>query len=116
MAITLYGIAGCDTVKKARRWLDGHAVDYRFHDYRQHGIDTSTLAAWCGQFGWEALINKRGTTWRRLDAAERADLDERRAIALMQANTSLIRRPLAEHEQGRELGFDEERYAALFNG
>ncbi len=114
MSLTLYGIPGCDTVRKARRWLDGHGVDHRFHDFKKHGIDAPTLAAWCETVGWEALINRRGTTWRKLDEAQREGLDTQRAIALMQTHTSLIKRPLIEHEHGMELGFDADRYEVLF--
>ena len=106
MAVTVYGIPGCETVKKARRWLDERELDHAFHDYRKQGIDAAHLQAWCDEFGWEALLNKRGTTWRRLPESEREGLDESGAITLMQTHTSLIKRPVIEHANGRLLGFD----------
>lgn len=103
----LYGIANCDTVRKARRWLDARGVAHSFHDYRKAGADPAKLAEWSKALGWEALLNRRGTTFRKLDRAETADLDEGRALRLMAANPSLIRRPLVEHGGGLLVGFDE---------
>jgi len=115
MSTTLYGIANCDTMKKARRWLDAHGIDYEFHDYRKKGIDKALLKIWCTDKGWEVFVNRRGTTWRNLDNADKAELTRTRAIALMQANTSLIKRPVLEHGSKRLVGFDESAYAALFS-
>lgn len=106
----LYGIANCDTVKKARRWLDARGADYAFHDYKKQGADPAKLAEWSAALGWEALLNRRGTTFRRLEEADKADLDESRALRLMAANPSLIRRPLVEHDGGLLVGFDESEW------
>ncbi len=97
---TLYGIKNCDTMKKALAWFDGAGVAYTFHDYKKSGIDAATLARWCEQVGWEALVNKRGTTWRKLMPAQQAIADTAAAIALMQAQPSLIRRPVVESADG----------------
>ncbi|MEX2366574.1 MAG: ArsC family reductase, partial [Pseudohongiellaceae bacterium] len=94
--ITLYGIANCDTVKKARRWLDQHGLEYRFHDYKKLGIDSDTLHSWCKQFGYEQVLNRRGTTWRKLPDSDKQNLDQDRAIRIMLAHTSAIRRPILE--------------------
>lgn len=114
MSITIHGIPACDTMKKARRWLDDHGIAYTFHDYKKLGVDAGTLQAWCEQVGWETLLNRRGTTWRKLPEADREGLDEQVAIALMQANTSLIKRPVLVRGSGDILvGFDEKAYATL---
>lgn len=97
MTVTIYGIKNCDTMKKAFAWLDANAVPYRFHDYRKSGVDAATLQRWCVQVGWEALVNRRGTTWRKLSPEQQAVAGEADAIALMQAQPSLIRRPVIEH-------------------
>jgi arsenate reductase (glutaredoxin) len=112
-SITLYGIPNCDTVKKARRWLDAHSVSYDFHDYKKKGIDEATLSGWCTAIGWETLLNRRGTTWRKLDEASKSDLTEASAIALMIDNTSLIKRPVLETGNQLLAGFDEAAYKAL---
>ena len=90
----LYGIPNCDTVKKARSWLDSRGIQYAFHDYKKAGADPAKLAEWSKALGWEALLNKRGTTFRKLDEADKADLDEAKAIRLMAENPSLIRRQI----------------------
>jgi Spx/MgsR family transcriptional regulator len=112
--ITLYGIANCDTVRKARRWLDGRGVAYVFHDYAKAGIDEATVRAWVAELGWEALLNRRGTTWRRLPEEVRAGVDEERAVGLMLANPSIIRRPVLDLGERRVTGFEQTRYEALF--
>ena len=99
--IILYGIANCDTVQKARTWLDGRGITFRFHDYKKAGADPALLAKWAGQVGWEALLNRGGTTFRKLADSDKADIDESKAVALMTAQPSLIRRPVLE--QGDEL-------------
>lgn len=106
MATTLYGIRNCDTMKKARAWLDARGVEYRFHDYRTEGVDEQRLRAWCAKVGWEKLVNRSGTTYRKLTDAEKASLDERRALALMQRQPSVIRRPVLEHGGRLLVGFD----------
>ena len=112
--IVLHGIPNCDTVKKARAWLDEHAVAYRFHDFKKLGVEAETLARWADRVGWEKLLNRQGTTWRKLDAAEQARVvDAPSAIALMQANTSAIKRPVVERGELVLVGFDPQHYAAL---
>ena len=100
MPVTVYGIKNCDTMKKAFAWLDEHGIAYDFHDYKKSGIDAATLTRWCAQLGWEALVNKRGTTWRKLTPEQQAVADTAAAIALMQAQPSLIRRPVVEFAGG----------------
>lgn len=116
VAITLYGIRNCDTVKKARAWLDGHGVAYRFHDYKIGWIEAERLRGWSAILGWERLLNRSGSTFRKLPEAEKAGLDEDKAIALMLAQPSMIRRPVIEAEGGLTVGFDADRYRALLDG
>lgn len=111
MTITVYGIKNCDTIKKARTWLADHAVSYRFHDYKAEGIDAARLAHWAETVGWELLLNRAGTTFRKLPDADRADLDLDKAIALMAAHPSAIKRPVIEHPGGLLVGFSPERFA-----
>ena len=113
MMIRLYGIPNCDTVKKARKWLDAEGVSYTFHDYKKEGADPAKLAAWSDEAGWEALLNRRGTTFRKLDEAERMDMSRDKAIRLMEAQPSLIKRPVVEHPGGLLVGFDEEQWRAV---
>ena len=96
MTITVYGIPNCDTMKKARTWLADHGVDYAFHDYKTAGIDRGRLEKWSKKVGWETLLNRAGTTFRKLADADKQGLDEKRAIALMLAQPSLIKRPVVE--------------------
>lgn len=112
--VKMYGIPNCDTIKKARRWLDDHGVAYEFHDYKKAGIDEAMLTAWIGQLGWESLLNKRSTTWRQLDEAAKANLDEKQAIQIMLANPSIIKRPLLDDGKQLHLGFKADQYAQLF--
>jgi arsenate reductase (glutaredoxin) len=106
MSLHFYGIPNCDTVKKARAWLDERRIEYTFHDYKKEGADPARLAAWSDTAGWEALLNRRGTTFRALPDAGKADIDRAKAIRLMQANPSLIKRPVVEHDGGVLVGFD----------
>jgi Spx/MgsR family transcriptional regulator len=110
--LTLFGISNCDTVKKARAWLDARGTPYAFHDYKKAGADPGKLAAWAAQVGWEVLLNRAGTTFRKLPEAEREGLDEARAIALMVANPSCIKRPVVEHAGGLLVGFKPDQWAA----
>lgn len=112
MGIDLYGIANCDTVKKARAWLAAHGVDHRFHDYKKEGADPERLARWADAAGWEALLNTRGTTFRKLPEADRSGIDRSRALALMAAHPSLIKRPVVEHSGGLLVGFDPAAWSA----
>ena len=97
MTITVYGIPNCDTVKKARAWLDARGLAYAFYDYKKAGADPARLAAWCDVAGWERVLNRTGTTFRKLPEADRADLDGPRAVAVMAANPSAIKRPIVEY-------------------
>jgi len=110
LAITIYGIKNCDTMKKARSWLEGHDVRYEFHDYKTSGIDAAVLTRWCGQVGWETLLNRSGTTFRKLPEAQKADLNERKAVALMLAQPSMIKRPVLERGARLLVGFKPEVY------
>lgn len=103
--ITLYGIANCDTVKKARRWLDDAGIDHRFHDVRADGLTRDVVQAWIDELGWEPLVNTRGTTWRRLPEQERAALDRDAAAALMLAHPTVIKRPVWDLGDHRRVGF-----------
>ena len=95
-AITIYGIKNCDAMKKARAWLDSHRIDYTFHDYKTQGIDRTKLDAWARELGWETLLNRAGTTFRKLPEAEKTGLTEQKAIALMVAQPSMIKRPVLD--------------------
>jgi arsenate reductase len=108
----IYGIKQCSTMQKAFAWFANESIPHEFHDYKKLGIDSATLTHWCAQVGWESLLNTRGTTWRKLTEAERSDLDQARAIALMQAHPSLIKRPVITGAANLLLGFDESRYSA----
>lgn len=112
--VTLYGIPNCDTVRKARKWLDAHDIAYEFHDYKKKGISKTALTGWCRELGWETLLNRRGTTWRKLDEADRENLNQTRAIALMMDNTSLIKRPVVVADATLLVGFDEAQYQQQF--
>src|SRR5687768_3488685 len=102
MSITVYGIPNCDTVKKARAWLDTHGVAYRFHDFRKDGVPAQRLGAWSQALGWEKLVNRQGTTWRKLEPAQQAAVhDAASAQALMLAQPSVIKRPVVEWPGGR---------------
>ena len=111
MTITLYGIKNCDTMKKARAWLDAKGVDYRFHDYKAEGIDREHVSRWCATQGWETILNRAGTTFRSLPDADKQALNESRAIALMLAQPSMIKRPVLEIGSTTLVGFKPEIYA-----
>ena len=111
MTATLYGIRACDTMKKARSWLEEAGIEYSFHDYKAAGIDGESLSRWCKSLGWEKVLNRSGTTFRKLPEADREGLDEARAIALMQAQPSMIKRPILEGPGVLLAGFKPEEYA-----
>jgi Spx/MgsR family transcriptional regulator len=111
MTPTLYGIPNCDTVKKARAWLAENGVAYQFHDYKKQGVDPVRLAKWVETEGWETVLNRAGTTFRKLPDEAKAGLDTARATALMLAHPSAIKRPVLEHPGGLVVGFAPERYA-----
>lgn len=110
MAITVYGIKNCDTVKKARAWLDGHGVQYEFHDYKTAGIDRARLESWCKELGWVVLLNRAGTTFRKLPDADKQVADARKAVTLMLAQPSMIKRPVLDLGKRRLVGFKPESY------
>jgi arsenate reductase len=111
----LYGIPNCTTVKKARAWLAGRGLDVPFHDFKKHGVDAAWLRAVGQDVGWQNLLNTRGTTWRKLDDADKAAAaDEAGAIALMQVQPSVIKRPVLERDGRYHLGFSENQYQNLF--
>lgn len=112
MSIEFYGIPNCDTVKRARKWLEAEGIDYSFHDYKKEGADAARLASWADQAGWEKLLNTRGTTFRKLPEAERANVDRDKAIALMVQQPSMIKRPVVQHEGGLLVGFDPAAWSA----
>jgi arsenate reductase (glutaredoxin) len=114
MSITVYGIPNCDTVKKARVWLDGRGLTYAFHDYKKAGANAAQLARWCDALGWEKVINRAGTTFRKLPDSDKADLDQVKAITLMMAQPGMIKRPIVEHPSGLLLGFKDAEWAAAF--
>ena len=114
MLPTLYGIPNCDTVKKARVWLDQNGVAYAFHDYKKAGIDRATLEDWVAAHGWEIVLNRAGTTFRALPPGAKADLDAGKAVALMLAQPSMIKRPVLEVDGRTTVGFRPEVYAAVF--
>ncbi|MBB5709608.1 Spx/MgsR family RNA polymerase-binding regulatory protein [Sphingomonas xinjiangensis] len=111
MTVTVYGIPACDTMKKARGWLDEHGVAYGFHDYKKAGIDAARLTRWVGLVGWEPLLNRAGTTFRKLPDADKQGIDAGKAQALMLANPSMIKRPVVEHPGGLLVGFVPETFA-----
>lgn len=113
MSIEFYGIPNCDTVKKARTWLEGKGIAYSFHDYKKEGADKAKLAAWCKAAGWETILNRAGTTFKRLPDADKTGLDETKAIALMLAQPSMIKRPVIEHPGGLLVGFKPDQWEAI---
>ena len=112
--VTIYGIRNCDTMKKAMRWLDEHGVEYRFHDFRKQGLDSTLLKAWEKELGWETLLNRRGMLWRKLPQATREHIDRASALQCMQDNPGIIKRPVLDVGGRRVVGFTAEEYAALF--
>jgi Spx/MgsR family transcriptional regulator len=111
---TIFGIKNCDTMKKARAWLDGHGVEYVFHDYKAQGIDAAHLRRWAAEAGWETVLNRAGTTFRKLSDAQKSGLDERKALALMLEQPSMIKRPVLEAGGRLLIGFRPEEYAKAF--
>jgi arsenate reductase (glutaredoxin) len=114
MTVTLYGIPNCDTVKKARGWLDAQGVAYAFHDYKTAGIDAATLNRWADERGWEPLLNRAGTTFKKLGEEDKANIDRVKAIKLMQTNPSMIKRPVVEGAAALLVGFKPEIWTTAF--
>jgi Spx/MgsR family transcriptional regulator len=113
--ITLYGIPNCDTVKRARRWLNGHGVRHDFHDYRKQGLSEQQARAWIAELGWENLLNRRGMMWRKLPAEVRESMDAETAVRVMLETPAIIRRPLLDTGDVRHLGFSEAAYREIFD-
>ena len=116
MTIQFYGIPNCDTVKKARKWLESEGLDYTFHDYKKEGADRANLERWADRVGWEVLLNRRGTTFRKLSDEEKADIDRDKAIALMVEHPSMIKRPVVQTEDGARVlvGFTQSEWENAF--
>jgi len=112
--VTIYGIPNCDTMKKARTWLDSHGVAHAFHDYRKAGIDKMTLEGWVKEAGWETVLNRAGTTFRALPEADKAGLDASKAVALMLAQPAMIKRPVLISGDRMLVGFKPDQYQAFF--
>ncbi len=111
--VDLYGIPNCDTMKKARTWLESHGVEYQFHDYKKAGIERQTLVEWAKVVGWETLLNRAGTTFRKLPDGAKQKLDERKALELMLEQPSMIKRPVLVRGTTLLVGFSPEKYSAL---
>ena len=111
--LTLYGIKNCDTVKKARRWLDDHGIEYQFHDFRQDGLDIKQLSYWIETLDWEAIVNKRSTTWRNLSEKDKAISTNQQAIKLLLANPTIIKRPVLHNNNTLSVGFKETEFQKL---
>lgn len=112
--VTVYGIANCDTIKKAKKWLGREGVAYSFHDYRKQGLDANLLSQWVDNLGWEALLNKRGTTWRKLADEVKDSVDRASAIDIMLENPAIIKRPLIIMGDKMMLGFSDSQYQTFF--
>ncbi len=113
--LTMYGIKNCDTIKKARKWLDEAGIDYVFHDYKNEGVPSEKFTALLGELGWQQLINQRGTTWRKLPAEVRNSTNNDKALTMIGENSSLIKRPLLVDGDRNLLGFKAEQYQNFFN-
>ncbi|HVR90724.1 MAG TPA: arsenate reductase [Novosphingobium sp.] len=112
MSITVYGIPNCDTVKNGRNWLDAQGIAYAFHDYKKLGADHAQLARWIEQAGWEKVLNRAGTTFRKLPDADKTEIDAAKAAQLMAVHSSAIKRPIVEHDGGLLVGFDAAEWGA----
>mgnify|MGYP001595332754 FL=1 len=113
--ITLYGIKNCDTVKKARRWLEQHSIDYTFHDFREDGLDSAQLEGWLQDLGWETLVNRRSTSWKQLDESARESMNQASAQAAILEQPTLIKRPLLNTGNSLHVGFSEKSYREIFH-
>ena len=113
-SVTIYGIKNCDTMKKARSWLDAHKIAYTFHDYKVEGIDRAHLEAWAGKAGWEPLLNRAGTTFKKLPDGDKEGITEKKAIALMLAQPSMIKRPVLDVDGKLLVGFKPAEYEKAF--
>lgn len=114
IVVTLYGISNCDTIKKSKIWLDQAGITYRFHDYRKQGLTINKLNQWIDYFGWSAMLNRRGTTWRQLSEDKKATLDRESATTIMLENLTIIKRPLLDKDGVLHLGFSDTGYRTVF--
>lgn len=114
-SLTLYGIRSCDTMRKAQKWLTENGHEFTFHDYKKSAIDRDSLERWCNEHGWETIFNKRGTTYRQLDDADKQDIDQEKAISLLLEHTSMIKRPVLDLGERTLVGFKAEEYAAALD-
>jgi len=112
--ITLYGISNCDTIKKTKKWLENSGIEFQFHDFRKDGLEKKQLASWCKELNWETLLNKRGTTWRKLPNEVKNTITETRAIKIMLDQPAIIKRPVLDLGNKRIIGFSENEYKTLF--
>jgi arsenate reductase len=115
MSVTLYGIPNCDTVKKARTWLESRGVSYAFHDYKKAGAEAARLGRWCDELGWEVILNRSGTTFKKLDPSEKEGLNQQQAIMLMLSQPSMIKRPVVEYDGGLLVGFKATDWEVAFD-
>ncbi|XAW89093.1 ArsC family reductase [Vibrio sp. CDRSL-10 TSBA] len=115
MTITMYGIPNCDTIKKARKWLEAQGVDYQFHDYRKDGVNADLVSEFCQALGWENVLNKRGTTYRQLTQEQKDSLNQDNAIPLLVEQPAMIKRPVLRVDGQLHIGFKAEQYASLFS-
>ncbi len=114
MTTIMYGIPNCDTIKKARKWLEAEGVDYQFHEYRKQGINAELVQGFCSDLGWENVLNKRGTTYRQLSQEQKDNLSEETAIALLVEQPAMIKRPIVKYNDQLHIGFKADSYAAIF--
>lgn len=114
MTVTIYGIKNCDTMKKAFKWLDAHNVEYAFHDYKKEGIDENAITEAINENGWENVINRRGTTWRKLPDDIKESMNDKNALKIANENPSIVKRPLLAHKKKYHLGFKDELYSQIF--
>ncbi|WP_136482432.1 ArsC family reductase [Vibrio sp. H11] len=115
MTITMYGIPNCDTIKKARKWLEAQGVDYQFHDYRKDGVNADLVSEFCQALGWENVLNKRGTTYRQLTQEQKDGLNQDNAVPLLVEQPAMIKRPVLRVDGQLHIGFKAEQYASLFS-
>ncbi|HHF2872692.1 TPA: ArsC family reductase [Vibrio diabolicus] len=115
MSITMFGIPNCDTIKKAKKWLEAEDIAYDFHDYRKQGVDVAMVSEFCRALGWELVLNKRGTTYRQLTQEQKDTLNEENVIALLVENPAMIKRPILKVNDQLHIGFKADQYATIFN-
>ncbi|WP_256935662.1 ArsC family reductase [Vibrio diabolicus] len=115
MSITMFGIPNCDTIKKAKKWLEAEDIAYDFHNYRKQGVDVAMVSEFCHALGWEQVLNKRGTTYRQLTQEQKDTLNEENAIALLVENPAMIKRPILKVNDQLHIGFKADQYATIFN-